>query len=288
MPKIKMPKPWKAGSRKGTYFRPTPYGLLVYEPAEEEFRLEVKRGTSAGICDRWGPWRGVLDDEEAILGEAAKWYQELEKAGWTTMPYRDPQGEAGTHEANRPHMVAALAKLPRCELIPSILLDMLDSDRASKGKAVAGGVLRVASHDFHLEQFGNFWAGAPADRVWLTIQNPGQSKRTVGGKRLSLDIHQIDALLDFLVGARAGMAPKETTDAVQKQIRHGLPDEAPADRIARMRHHSLIMDAILAELSDSTPEQLETVLAMTQMINAGDMTVDVIYGPEGEPDGQVH
>jgi hypothetical protein len=282
MPKVKMPKPWKAGTGRGTYFRPLPYGLLIYDPAEEKFHLEVKRGTSSRICDHWGPWRGGLDDETVIISNADRLYSELESAGWTTMPYRDPQGETATHEANTPLMIASLARIPRSMLIPKTLLNMLDSDRAAKGKAVSSGVLKAAGHDFHVEQFGNFWDGAPADRIWLTIQNPGSSKRTVGGKRLDMDIHQLDALLNFLMDARAGMAPKEITDAIQKPLRRGFPDDAPADRMARMREHATMVNQILVELEDATTERLGTVLAMTQMLKTGEMTVEVAYA---EPDG---
>ncbi|MCZ7861891.1 hypothetical protein O9X98_10930 [Agrobacterium salinitolerans] len=288
MPKPKMPKPWKAGSRKGTYFRPLPHGLLIYDPSAERFHLEVKRGTSARICDHWGPWQGVLEDEAEIIVKTEALYADLERGGWTTMPYRDPQGEIRTHEANTPHMVAALARIPRSTLIPWVLLHMLDSDRAAKGKAVSSGVLRTGGHDFHVEQYGNLWGAIPADRMLLTVQNPGQSKRAVGGKRLDLDIHQLDALIHFLIDARAGMAPEETVEAIQKPIRHGIEGEAPANRLARMQQHAMIVHAILGELEHATPERLETVLAMTQMINAGDMTVDVIYADPNEAEGNIH
>ncbi|MBY3151178.1 hypothetical protein HFO56_01990 [Rhizobium laguerreae] len=172
MPKIKMPGPWVA-TRKGTYSRPLARGVMVYNPAAEEFFLRVNRGTSKVVADSWGPWRGVVEDEDLIAAEMDRLYEQLESAGWTTMAYREPEGDGWTHEANKPNMVRALAKIPRSPLIPWVLLDMLDSDRASNGKAVAGGVLRTAGHDFDVEYFGRMWDRSPADRIWLTLQNPG-------------------------------------------------------------------------------------------------------------------
>jgi hypothetical protein len=287
MPKLKMPKPWVA-TEKGSYSRPLPRGIMEYIPAEEAFYLRVKRGTSMVVADSWGPWRGVLEDEAQIAEEMDRFYEQLESSGWTAMAYREPQGDGSTHEANKPNMVRALAKLPRSPLIPWVLRDMLDSDRASNGKSVSGGVLRTAGHDFHVEFFGRMWDGSPSDRIWLTLQNPGQSKRTVGGKRLMMDLPQVDALLDFLLGIRQNMAPKETADAIRRGFRVGQPGEDNAARLFRMRQHAHAMDAVLAELKESSPEQLATILAMTRMINAGDMTVELVYGPDDIADVNVH
>ncbi|MCS4089590.1 hypothetical protein [Rhizobium sp. BK176] len=287
MPKFKMPKPWVA-TGKGSYSRPLPRGVMVYNPEEECFFLSVNRGTSKVVGDRWGPWRGVLEDEARIAEEMDRLYEQLEASGWTTMAYRDPEGYGRTHEANKPNMVKALAKIPRSPLIPWILRDMLDSDRASRGKAVSGGVLRAAGHDFHVEYFGRMWDGAPADHIWLTLQNPGQSKRTEGGKRLQMDLHQVDAMLDFLIGVRENLAPKETADAITHEFRVGQPGEDNATRLLRMRQHAQGMNAVLEELKESSPEQLATILAMTRMINAGDMTVELVYGPEDEAGANVH
>jgi hypothetical protein len=282
-----MPKPWVA-TQKGSYSRPLLRGVMEYIPADEAFHLRVNRGTSKVVTDSWGPWRGVLEDEAQIAEEMDRFYEQLEASGWTSMAYRDPEGYGGTSEANKPNMVRALAKLPRSPLIPWVLRDMLDSDRASNGKSVSGGVLRTAGHDFHVEYFGRMWDGSPAERIWLTLQNPGQSKRTEGGKRLMLDLPQVDALIDFLVGIREGMAPKDAADAVTHGFRVGQPGEDNATRLHRMREHANGMNAILAELKESSPDQLATILAMTRMINAGDMTVELVYGPEDGVDVNVH
>jgi hypothetical protein len=261
---------------------------MTYTPAAEAFHLLVYRGTSKVIDDSWGPWRGVLEDEAQIAEEMERFYEQLEASGWTTMPYREPQGDGSTHEANIPNMVRALAKLPRSTLIPWTLLDMLDSDRASRGKAVSGGVLRAAGHDFHAEYFGRMWDGAPSDRMWLTVQKPGLSKRTVGGERLMMDLPQVDALIDFLVDIRGNMAPKAVADAVTHGFRVPQPGEDHAARLDRMRDHAVGMNSILSELKESSPQQLATILAMTRMINAGDMTVELVYGPDDVADVNVH
>lgn len=287
MPKLKMPKPWVA-TQKGSYSRSLPRGIMEYIPADEAFFLRVKRGTSKVVADSWGPWRGVLEDEAQIAEEMDRFYEQLESSGWTTMAYREPQGDGRTHDANKPNMVRALSRLPRSPLIPWVLRDMLDSDRASNGKSVSGGVLRTAGHDFHVEYFGQMWDGSPSDRIWLTLQGPGQSKRTEGGKRLMMDLPQLDAMIDFLVGIRGNMAPKETTDAITNEFRVGHPGEDNATRLHRMREHANGMNAIMAELKESSPEQLATILAMTRMINAGDMTVELVYGPDDGTDVNVH
>ncbi|MBY3151179.1 hypothetical protein HFO56_01995 [Rhizobium laguerreae] len=111
---------------------------------------------------------------------------------------------------------------------------------------------------------------------------------TEGCKRLMLDLPQVDSLLDFLVDIRQNMAPKQTADAATHGIRVGRPEDTAADRIARMREHALGMEAILGELKESSQDQLATILAMTRMINAGDMTVELIYGPEDETEVNVH
>jgi hypothetical protein len=255
---------------------------MIFNPEKEKYYLEVKRGTSQCVEDQWGPWCGDLEGESMVLEQMEKWHATLDAAGWITLPYRDPEGEIGTHEANRPNMVRSLAKLPRCELIPSTLLDMLDSDRASNGNAVAAGVLRAAGQDFHVDFLGRLWDGAPCERIWLTIQEPGNSKRTEGGKRLSLDLPQVDALLDFLIDVRKGMAPKETANGILNPAVGSLAGETPLERMASLRRHARFIEAILAELSKSTPERLGTILAIARMINSGEMTVDLVYGPDDE------
>nr|WP_250807743.1 hypothetical protein [Neorhizobium tomejilense] len=57
---------------------------------------------------------------------------------------------------------------------------------------------------------------------------------------------------------------------------------------APLRDRSDAMSALHAELSDTTLEQLETVLIMTQMIKSGDMTVDFIRGAAEEPAAALH
>lgn len=284
-----MPAPWNRTKQKGRWYRPIEGGNLVFEPAAENWKFEVARGTSAETTDLWGGWRGCLEDEAAVIDLARDLLAKLAKAGWTTMKISDAHAVQGMKEENEKAMLTVLAKLSRSTLIPVNLLRMLDSARAAEGKAVAGDVLRVAAQDIHFEKLGSgWWNGMPSFTAWLTVQDPGVAKRRDGGKRLVLDVHGLDALIDYLVDARKGMVTLETFREINEQLGSSIGVESNAERVAMIRDRSDAMSALHAELSDTTLEQLETVLIMTQMIKSGDMTVDFIRGAAEEPAAALH
>lgn len=288
MPKIKMPEPWKKGSRKGTFERLCEIGTLVFEPSRELFFLRVARGASSLSFDDWGPWSGVLEDEQSVMLEAGVWHAELVRSGWTTMEYRDFADPNVGKEASTALMLSVLTRMKRSPLIPRTLCHQLDSDRARRRKSVSDGVLRTAASDFHCEALGSAWEGGPFATLWLTIQKPGMPKRAEGGRRVEFDVHQLDAFIDYLAAYRGRMVEMETLTGILN------PDAAFAEGIdARAAHatrlaHMQGVAAVLDELSRSTPENMATILAMAQMINAGDMTAEIYYPPGEEFTGPVH
>lgn len=284
MPKTNaMPNPWKRSREKGKWYRAFGDGFLIFTPSESQWHLEVHRGDDRGGCDRWGPWIGDLADEAKVLADVTEWVRLLDKCGWTSMHYHQGPDSQTAWAKNKASMVKALARLPRCGLIPFYLVEMLDTERAERGKAMAGGVIRVGGHDIHIEHPRDAWDARPTSSIYLTVQKPGATRRASGGMRLHLNGTSLDVFIENLLKARGHMVADDADVGIK--VPQGLPMQ---ERFAWLKEHGEGTAAILRQLIEMSPHQLETILMMTQMIKSGEMEVDFVYGEQAGQADVIH